>query len=246
MVMAVWSLKGGSGTTTVATALAVLAARELGGALLVDLAGDAPSLVCSDSAVAPGVAEWLRLADAADDCWGVWMGRVVEIDGLAVAPRGRGPMPAGTAARRLAWVLASDPRAVVIDCGTLGIDDLDQDVTSAAHVLARHAAASVLVTRGCALSMRRLARSPVPVSAVVVTGAPVVGAAEVAGVAGAPVLAEVPYDLSVAQAVHAGRIAAALPDVLADALAPAVRLMQACRGTVPAPLPAGRWGRRGG
>jgi len=38
-----WSVKGGSGTTVVATALALLcAARVPDGALLVDLVGDAP------------------------------------------------------------------------------------------------------------------------------------------------------------------------------------------------------------
>lgn len=60
MLVACWSAKGGSGTTVVAAALAiVLARRSPAGALLVDLDGDLPAALGLPEPVRPGVAEWL-------------------------------------------------------------------------------------------------------------------------------------------------------------------------------------------
>src|SRR3954454_20712659 len=62
VVVCCWSVKGGVGTTVVATALAMVLARAApAGALLVDLAGDARAVAgLPDDPDAPGVAEWLR------------------------------------------------------------------------------------------------------------------------------------------------------------------------------------------
>nr|MBA2279690.1 hypothetical protein [Acidimicrobiia bacterium] len=43
MLISCWSTKGGSGTTVVAAALALVFARTTGDALLADLAGDQPA-----------------------------------------------------------------------------------------------------------------------------------------------------------------------------------------------------------
>ena len=59
MIIACWSVKGGSGTTVVSAALAVLLARGSPGTLLVDLAGEAPTVLGLPDARGPGLAEWL-------------------------------------------------------------------------------------------------------------------------------------------------------------------------------------------
>ena len=64
-----WSVKGGSGTTVVATTLALLSAQRRP-TLLVDLAGDCPVALGASEPPGPGVAEWLRSANADADALG--------------------------------------------------------------------------------------------------------------------------------------------------------------------------------
>ncbi|HEX9969851.1 MAG TPA: hypothetical protein VGB03_06900, partial [Acidimicrobiales bacterium] len=67
MVVACWSAKGGSGTTVVALALALLAARSSpAGALLVDLGGDVPVALGLASSGAAGVLDWLAAPPEVD------------------------------------------------------------------------------------------------------------------------------------------------------------------------------------
>ncbi|MFZ2440837.1 MAG: hypothetical protein WAW51_00670, partial [Ilumatobacteraceae bacterium] len=53
-----WSAKGGSGTTVVSAALALVLSHRRP-ALLVDLAGDAPAALGIAEPAGPGVADWL-------------------------------------------------------------------------------------------------------------------------------------------------------------------------------------------
>lgn len=118
MLVACWSAKGGAGTTVVAAALALLSARRSPtGALLADLAGDAPAALGLPEPANPGLAGWLASgtlvpADA--------LGRLeVEVTGgLGLLPRGSGPLAADRA-EVLAALLADSARPVVADCGTL-------------------------------------------------------------------------------------------------------------------------------
>ena len=60
VLISCWSAKGGAGTTVVAAALAVVLARSSpSGALLVDLAGDAPAVLGLPDPGDPGLAGWL-------------------------------------------------------------------------------------------------------------------------------------------------------------------------------------------
>src|SRR5438552_253681 len=60
VLIALWSAKGGSGTTVVAAALATVLARSSpGGAVLVDLAGDVPGALGVAEPPGYGVADWL-------------------------------------------------------------------------------------------------------------------------------------------------------------------------------------------
>ena len=84
-----WSAKGGSGTSVVAAALAVLLARRPQGALLVDLCGDQPALLGCREPQGHGVRDWLVSAtDTPPDALGRLEMDVVT--GLRLLPTGSG------------------------------------------------------------------------------------------------------------------------------------------------------------
>jgi MinD-like ATPase involved in chromosome partitioning or flagellar assembly len=205
VVLCCWSAKGGAGTTVVATALALLSARTASGALLVDLAGDAPAVAgLPDDPDAAGVSDWLREgpsvpADALARLE-VPVGR-----GLALLPRGRGPL-ASERAHALIALLAADPRPVVVDAGVLSADGVAATVAAAASE-------SLLVTRPCFLALRRAVMSPVRPSAVVLVmeEGRALTASDVESALGVPVRAEVSITAQVARAVDAGVFVARLP-----------------------------------
>jgi hypothetical protein len=217
MLMSCWSLKGGSGTTVVAVALASLAGRRHGtGALVVDLAGDVPAVSGLPDGAGPGVAEWLAAGSAvAPDGWSRLEVRVAPH--LSVVPRGRGPLVGGERAAVLAGMLAAAGRPVVVDCGVLAPPG---DSLAAGHVLAAAATHSWLVTRPCYLSLRRCAALPLRPSGVVVVDEPAraLRAADIEAAVGAPVVARVPCDAAIARAVDRGDLPKALPRGLARAL----------------------------
>ena len=59
MLVVLWSPKGGSGTSTLAAACALVLARHSGGARLADLGGDQPALFGLGADPATGLADWL-------------------------------------------------------------------------------------------------------------------------------------------------------------------------------------------
>lgn len=215
MLCSCWSAKGGVGTTVVSVSLAVLlAGREPGGALLVDLAGDAPAALGVAEPQGPGLAEWLS---AGDDVPVEALGRL-EVEagpGLSLLPTGNGSVNGAGAGRcqELAAWLASQTRPVVVDCGVL-------TASPAATVLAGAATRSLLVTRACYLGMRRVVAAPVRPSGVVLLVEPgrAMGRGEVERVVGAPVQAEVMVDPAVARAVDSGMLGSRLPRGLVRSL----------------------------
>lgn len=232
MLVACWSTKGGAGVTVVAAGAALSAARGGGGpptkwaavrgadaavrgrskVLLVDLAGDQPACLGLPEPSGPGVAEWLRAdADAPTDAL-VRMEVPVEA-GLDLLPRGEGPLEPRRAALLL-QVLAASGRTVVVDCGRPERDAL-------ALRFAAEADRSIAVTRLCILGLRALNRAPTRPSGVVVVRevGRSIGVADVASVAGAPVVADVAVDPGIARAVDAGLLAARLPRSFGAALA---------------------------
>lgn len=235
-----WSAKGGSGTSVVAAALSVAAARRPPGALLVDLCGDQPAMLGLRQPEGPGVLDWLADGiDAPPDA----LARL-EIDvipGLRLLAAGSADDPAPAPAperaadnlrggrggshnrnrdrhdqtRLLATLLSAERRQVVIDAGR--IDDWSE---SGAGVLATSAAVSLLVVRPCYLALRRVVASRVRPTAVVVVSEPwrALTSADVADVVGAPVVAEIAVEGSVARSVDAGLLATRLPRLLDRAL----------------------------
>ena len=190
MFASCWSVKGGAGTTVVATALArVLASRSRGGSVLVDLAGDVPALLGVGDVDAPGVSDWLAA------------GAAVPADGWA-----RLSLAAVDRAEVRVGMLATERRPVVVDCGL--IPTIGPSVETAATVLASMATRSVLVTRACLLSLRRAQAAPIRPSDVVLVREPgrSLGADDVAAVLGVDVWAEVLVDPGIAGAVDAGTL----------------------------------------
>lgn len=212
MLVACWSSKGGSGTTVVAASLAlVLARRGPEGALLVDLAGDAPAALGLAEPEGPGLSGWLAAgAEVPADA-------LVRLEqpahpGLNLLPRGPGDL-SPVRADVLAALLAADPRPVVADCGA--------EPRGAALAVAAGATRSILVTRACFLSLRRALVAPLRPSEVVLLTEPgrSLTRLDVEDCIGAPVVAEVAVDPLVARAVDAGLLAARLPKALARELA---------------------------
>src|SRR4051794_3138419 len=70
MLIACWSVKGGSGTSVVAASLALLLSDSDQGAVLADLDGDLPAVLGLPTPSGPGLGDWL---DAGPD---------VPVDGL--------------------------------------------------------------------------------------------------------------------------------------------------------------------
>jgi hypothetical protein len=208
VLIACWSAKGGSGTTVVATALALTLARRstAGDVLLVDLAGDVPAVLGVEPPM-EGVSEWLAAGPSVPPD---------AFDRLAVraGPRLRvvaaGSSPMAGDGERLAAAL-SGPSVTVVDCGVPGAVGLS---------IAAGAAISLLVTRPCYLALRRAVALPLRPSGVVLVddGDRALGRADVEAVLGVPVRAVVRHDPAVARAVDAGLLPERVPRLLERAL----------------------------
>ena len=214
MLISCWSVKGGSGTTVVSVALALLIARSSpDGALLVDLAGDAPAVLGLPDPTGPCTADWLAEPDATAEAL-----RRLEVDaghGLTLLPWAASGDDAWSAnceggERLLAALTGSRP--VVVDCGSR--------LAGPSLTLAASASVSLLVLRPCYLALRRALAAPVCASGVVLVHEMqrVLGRRDVEDVLGIPVRAEVPWDPVVARMVDAGLLATRVPRVLERAM----------------------------
>ena len=210
MLISCWSAKGGAGTTVVVAALGVLLARAgPAGAAVADLAGDLPAALGLPDPGGPGLAGWLT-AGAEVPADGLGRLEVPVRPGLALLPRGSGPLPPARA-DVLCSLLHADPRPVVTDCGLLsaaGPGDGDVAVAVAAH--ATH---SLLVLRPCFLALRRAVAAPIRPSGVVLVAeeSRSITPADIEEALGVPVKARVRVTPQVARAVDAGLLAARLP-----------------------------------
>jgi cellulose biosynthesis protein BcsQ len=210
-----WSSKGGSGTTVVAAALAVVHSKSCpAGALAVDLAGDVAAVLgLADEPGGAGVAEWLA------------GGELVPADGLArveltvhpalaLVPRGRVALQSSRGAA-LAALLRADPRSVVVDGGWVGAD-APAARTDLVGAVAANADHSLLVLRPCFLALRRALHAPIRPTGVVllVEEGRALTPPDVEDVLGVPVQAAVSVTAQVARAVDAGLLASRLPRTL--------------------------------
>ncbi len=218
MLTACWSAKGGVGTTVVAAGLALLLARSHpGGALLVDLAGDAPAALGVGGAPTVGITDWLTRDGAPAD--GFARLELAACPQLALLPRGSGGAAAPGTVDVAVDLLTNDHRPGVVDCGVLGHDgpvrtgDAGRELAAA---VAASAGRSLLVLRPCYLALRRAVAAPLRPSGVVLVAEPdrALSAADVEQVLGVPVVTILRLDAAIARAVDAGLLAARLPRTL--------------------------------
>jgi len=211
MLLALWSPKGGSGTSVVAASCSLSLAAS-GGARLADLDGDQPALLGLASDPSLGLADWL-LAGPEAPADALARLAVDAAPGLSLLPTGGAdprdaPAEAGAS---LAVLLRDDPTPTVADLGGARARALE--------AMLEVADASVVVVRGCYLALRRAVRRPFAAKA---AGAVLIdepgrslGEHEVADVLGVPVLATFPLRPAVARTIDAGVLVARPPDLLA-------------------------------
>lgn len=220
MLVALWSPKGGSGTSVFAAACSLVLARDRSstvGARLADLDGDQPAIFGLGGDPGFGLHDWLAAgpeapAEALDRM-------TLEIaSGLMLLPRGGpapllAPVPAAEAGAALAVLLADSAIPTVVDCGTAA--------EPATRAVAEVADVSVVVLRGCYLALRRAVQAPAlaRTAGVVLIDEPgrSLSEKELVDVLGVPVLARVAVRAPIARAVDAGVLATRLPDSLARA-----------------------------
>ncbi|MGZ4688456.1 MAG: hypothetical protein ACXVJW_20345 [Acidimicrobiia bacterium] len=221
-LLTLWSSKGGSGTSVFAAACSLVLARGAG-ARLVDLGGDQPAIFGLGTEPRTGVSDWLEAGPGAPTD-GLDRLAVEAAPGVALIPRGAdgtalAPRPAAEAGAALAVALRDGPVPTLVDAGTAD--------TPAARALLEVSDVTILVVRGCYLTLRRSVRHPALARAagIVVVEEPgrAIGAKEIADVLGRPVIARVPARDAIARAVDAGVLAHRLPDVLARPAGVALR-----------------------
>jgi hypothetical protein len=216
MVTLCWAAKGGSGTTVVATALALSSPRP---SLLVDLDGEIPAVLGLPEPDRPGVAEWLS-SDASAD-------HLAELL-IDIGPR-TWLLPWQTATYEsghhygdhhdVRWALLGD---WLHDWSSQWGCDVTVDIGTRIppEPLAMRSDRSLLVTRPCYLSLRRAVRSTVRPTGVILVDEPGrgLGQRDIEHALGVAVEAVVSLDPSVSRAVDAGLLASRLPRVMTRAL----------------------------
>jgi hypothetical protein len=214
MLLSFWSPKGGSGTSVVSAACAVLLGR-VAPVRLADFGGDQAAVLGLSVDTPSGLSEWLTVgpeapADALDRL------AVDAGHGVALLPRGTGPLWSASpeAGAALGVVLANDPRITVADVA--GAD------APALHALVEVSDASIVIVRDCYLGLRRAVRNPLVERAsgviVVHEHGRALGTSEIRDVLDVPVLATVDTRPSTARIVDSGVLPTRITEHLARPL----------------------------
>jgi len=208
-----WSVKGGSGTTVVASTIALIrAAESQRGALLVDLAGDVPAVLGLAESSGPGINDWFANCDH---------GSRMTLQSIAIQATANLQI----IARGSKQLDAKENRNFAELCAALKTFDLPIIVDAGCGLpspdLLAQASSSLLVTRPCYLSLRRAAQLSVsPTGIVLINEAGrALGKHDVEAVIGAPVVAEISFDAAIARAVDAGLLASRIPTIMSKQLA---------------------------
>lgn len=213
MLLALWSPKGGTGTSVLAAATSLVAARTAP-VCLVDMAGDQPAILGLAADPGSGVDDWLSIgpeapSDALDRL-------AVDVTAnLVLVPRGGTgsvltPVASAEAGAALGVALSQRPGTAIADVGTA--------TTPPARALLEVADVAIVVVRGCYLTLRRAVSAPgLALSAgVVLVDEPgrSLGSRDIADVLGRPVVARVPLRSAVGRAVDAGVFSSRMPDAI--------------------------------
>ena len=206
-----WSVKGGSGTTVVASTLALMrAAESQRGALLVDLAGDVPAVLGLAEPSGPGISDWFAHCDLGSRMT-LQSIAIQATANLQIITRGSKQLDASLNFTELCAALKTFDLPIIVDAGC-GLPSPD---------LLAHASSSLLVSRPCYLSLRRAAQLSVSPTGIVLINEPgrALGKHDVEAVIGAPVVSEINFDAAIARAVDAGLLASRIPTIMSKQLA---------------------------
>ncbi len=204
-----WSTKGGSGTTVIAAALALSRALTGNQVFLVDACGDLPATLGIAEPTTRGLTDWLASSKPEPSTLA---------DHFIPVTANVSLLPKGTIEE---YVLHSDALARL----SRGLQQLNQCTIidfgrQVSHLdLREHALRSILVVRPCYLALRRATQSPQPDSIVVVEEpGRALTCTDIQRLIGAPIMAKVPIDPTIARSVDSGLLATRLPPMLATAL----------------------------
>lgn len=191
-----WSVKGGSGTSVVSALLAI-AAAGVDSTVLVDLDGDQPAIFGLPTPTT-GFHDWWESELGAD---------ALQRLAVDISPTlrfvGAGRSEETVSQRDFETIPGT---TVIVDAGTI------RGETTAARVV-EVSDTSLLVLRPCYLAARRAAASALRIDGLVVVEehGRALSAQDLAEVVGAPVVATVPWELSIARAIDAGRLGNRVP-----------------------------------
>lgn len=222
MLITCWSVKGGSGVSVVAAALAGLMAQRHGSAALLDLGGDQPALFGLAEPTGPGVLDWCDSSAEPARLRAV----AVEIGSdLLLVPRGSGTrVTTAERARELAAAASALAPVAVVDAGpplTARPGEGDAPTGEAQHAsYLRELGTSMFVTRCCYLGLRRSRSLGVDADGVIVVDEPgrALSPVDVSEILGLPLIGSVEADPEVARAVDAGTLHRRVPRALVRGL----------------------------
>jgi len=205
-MFACWSVKGGSGTTVFASALALALAAKRGRATLIDLDGDVPAVLGLQERSGHGIRDWLASSTREHDSLASL--RIAATTKVDIIPAGSASSFSADALEDLRTVVDDN---TVIDFGALRPPDVFRESCSA----------DWLITRPCYLSLRRAARLEQRPRGVVVLreAGRALTRRDIESVTGAPVVAEIGVSDVIARSVDAGLLATRLPKRLDEELA---------------------------
>jgi len=203
VIVTCWSVKGGSGTSVVAAALALCLA-EAGPVLAVDLGGDLPSVLGTPTPNVPGVGDWLHAGEGVG-------GGALDALGVEVAPGLRLVHRGGDIGPDARWSSLASALAVVA-----GVVVVDTASGPPHPSMVAASDESLLVLRPCFLALRRASQCAVAPTGVVLISEPgrSLGRRDAEHVTGVRVVAEVALDPAIARAVDCGMLSTRLPTAL--------------------------------
>ena len=215
MLLALWSPKGGSGTSVVAATLALVSAGR-GETRLADLGGDQPAILGLPPLTSlPTLVDWLAAGPSTPTDWLDDMA-VPVVPGLSLLPGGPATQTASPESGAALAVALRDGGVTVVDVGS-GAHEAD----GAGRAVVDVADTTLLVIRPCYLALRRAVADPRLGSSagaiLVEEPGRALDADDVAAVLGLPVVGRFPVRAEIARAVDAGVLRDHLPAPLATA-----------------------------
>jgi hypothetical protein len=215
VLLALWSPKGGSGTSVVAASLSLVSAAR-GQTRLADFAGDQPAILGLPPLDArPTLVAWLAAGPSTPSEWLDEIA-VPVVPRLSLLPGGPATRAAPPEAGAALAVALRDGGLTVVDVGS-GPDESD----GAGRAVVDVADATLMVIRPCYLALRRAVADPrlgSSAAAILVEDAGrALDADDVAAVLGLPVAGRFPVRPEIARAVDAGVLRDQLPAPLATA-----------------------------